>query len=186
MNNLSQEERERLFQDNIKLAGFYVKQRMISGTKMDKDELMQLAMIALWEACLEFDPTIGAKFSVFAMNKMRWDYRNADIVQHRLETKEGASINANVKFDSGEADEEYEDHIPYGDAEEEAIERISQREIEEFRNSLKQGRDKLIFDLRMSGYDMVEIGKKIGISKQRVFQRLQEIRKQWERKQGGL
>ena len=82
----SLEEEKKLFESNMSLVG-YVYQRRFSSFENHHEDLMQEGYLALWKACLNFDPSRNIQFSTYAVpaieRRMR-DYIQKFVMKHKL------------------------------------------------------------------------------------------------------
>ncbi|MGN1200884.1 MAG: sigma-70 family RNA polymerase sigma factor [Candidatus Caccovivens sp.] len=75
---MTDEERNKLFEENIGLVYFVLKRFFRNYKREDsKDNLVQVGMIGLWNATKSFEKSRGIKFSTYAVKGIRWYVLNA-------------------------------------------------------------------------------------------------------------
>ena len=62
----STDDRGQVVEDNLGLVVKVMRRFLGRGLGLDHGDLLQIGMIAVWEASLKFDPTLGYKFSTLA------------------------------------------------------------------------------------------------------------------------
>ena len=160
------EKAERLFADNVSFA-YWVLNRYFPKIAQDED-IVQDALIGLWEACLAFDENKGFRFSAFATpcicNNIRMTLRKRKIVA-TISLDEPIPDNEDLTF--GEL---IEDPLACIDLEAIAlcqfIERLSEME-------------KGIVRLQLKGVSQREGGKAVGVSQGQYSRILKRIKKRW-------
>lgn len=158
------EKAEKLFAENINFA-YWIMQRYFYGLSKDED-VVQDALIGLWEACLAFDETRGFKFSAFATpcicNNIRMSFRKR---------KNEMFI---VSLDAPVPDQ---DELVFGDLIEDPNSEIDLGAIDlfQFIDSLSD-REREMVRLRLNGASQKEGGKAIGISQAQYSRVMKHIK----------
>lgn len=152
----SLEQKHKLFHENMGLPKFTL--RKYFNTLTFDEDLLQVANLALWNACLNFDETRGTAFSTYAVKSIRIGVI-AEINSRQKEKQLKEVVLENEEKDIrlmadpfSLSDKMLEIEIPYLD-----------------------DREKEIVHLRLLGESCTEIGDKLGISRQRVHKILQTI-----------
>lgn len=69
------EERNALIESNIKLTSWVVDTMFRNAARNPqlREEMVAIAQVSITEAAQKYDPTMGTKFSTYAVTKIRWD-----------------------------------------------------------------------------------------------------------------
>lgn len=150
------EKKYELFHKNMGLPKFTL--RKYFNTLTFDEDLVQVANLALWNACLNFDESRGMAFSTYAVKSIRIGVI-AEINSRQKEKQLKEVVLENEEKDIrlmaepfSVSDKILEIEIPYLDE-----------------------REKEIVRLRLNDESCTEIGDKLGISRQRVHKILQSI-----------
>jgi len=150
------EKKYELFHKNMGLPKFTL--RKYFNTLTFDEDLLQVANLALWNACLNFDESRGTAFSTYAVKSIRIGVI-AEINSRQKEKQLKEVVLENEEKDIrlmaepfSVSDKILEIEIPYLDE-----------------------REKEIVRLRLNDESCTEIGDKLGISRQRVYKILQSI-----------
>ena len=169
-------DREQLAKDNINLIyAFMQKYHLI------EEDWFGAMSVAYMKAVQSYNPDGGAAFSTYAYQAMYYDLvhtfsqreDNRMAKQLNLDPKECRLISLNVRVldsdDSPELQDIVSDPIDcYDDI-------LTNDCYKRFYSKLDE-RDRRIVDFRLDGLNYREIGRKLGISHERVRQRLEKIR----------
>jgi RNA polymerase sigma factor (sigma-70 family) len=157
---------------------------------IELDDLFQYANEALYESCLDYDENIGnCKFSTFAITKIRWnltskiqrDCKNFSFRGTGLDAREVRAKTHFVSLDDSakELDESGTYHEVVAsdyDLEGNAIGNI----LTEYLGNKCPERVKEMLKLRIDGLTLEEIGEQCGLSRERVRQLLNKVKKELE------
>lgn len=167
----SNEERDALILDNMKLVYFIINKHYPSHAK--NEDIIQEGMLGLVNAAENFDPEKG-KFSTYAttciLNQIRTYFRNE--IKHNNDV----SIYNEVEFEDGEKAPLINTII--GEDEISLVE----SDFNDFYESVCE-RDKLILKLSDSHSDY-EISAILGISRTQVWYHTTKLRKMWRERYG--
>lgn len=173
---------KRMFGNTNKLASTY---------KLDPEDIQQMALMGLWNACVEWNPEGGRSFKNFAISRIRWEINKGlnretkvfsfrgcngmDREQKQLATIQVGSMEAPI--DGNEEDSCFHDIVGNGyNLENHAMSKEYAKYIEENVNP-----DILeMIKMKSKNKTLAEIGKKFGLSGERVRQKIVSVRKQLE------
>ena len=141
-----------LFQDNIRLAYSFTR-KFKPMPSMDKEDYLQEMIIALWQATKKFRLDGGAQFSTFGYTAM-W-FRRKQLM--RSEARRLKAI--------GQTGQEFEDEVIHHDGN---LERKEAQETVDMVVDRLDGNAKLIVGEVLKGKVLGDIGKGMGVSRQRV------------------
>lgn len=148
--------------------------------KINLDEYYDVLAIGLCKAAMQYDESKG-QFSTFAYQTMLFEYLG--VIRHnkiKSAIPENETISMNTKIDNGsETPISLADMIPSYDDMEDNI--VSKDYVEFLCNKLQRQEEKDIVILLASGMSQVEVAESLGVSRQRVGQRLNSIRKRLQR-----
>lgn len=144
--------------------------------KISLDEYYDVLAIGLCKAAMQYDESRG-QFSTFAYQAMLSEYFS--VLRHNKIARavpENVVVSMNVKIDNGSENPiSLEDTIPADDDMERSI--VSKDYVEFLCNKLQKQQDKDIVTLLADGMTQVEIAESLGVSRQRVGQCVDRIRK---------
>lgn len=154
---------------------------------IDFEDLLQVAYIGLWNACLDYDET-KSNFQTYAINHINWSVKpalNNDFNYFKYPSNKTPKEEYHLEsFDA--AIHDLEDtrtlHDKVADNESDSIESeaVLNLAIEEYSKYLSE-RQQEIVKLKAKGWMEVDIARHIGISKQAVDQNMKSIRKKISR-----
>lgn len=167
---LEHKQAEALFHKNKDFAYFYLHKYLPS--KAFDEDIQQVALLAVWKACLHFDPEIGTSFTALASK-----FLFGDLTRYfsNMSKKWGNTIlftdyenfDGNGKVFGGsnlfESVREKDDPIGAIDTYDTIIELFDETE-------------KKIFDMLVEDKSQIEIGKEIGCSPQNVSLKIQKMK----------
>ena len=140
-----------------------------------RDDMVQTGMISLFKAIKTFDTTKGAKFSTYATNVIKNDlYNFVNVYLNKYVSDDNTeSIDRVVFNESGDKELTVGDMIPY----EQDFSEIEGNQLISYIKDNYEERGLIILSMISNGYNYEEIGKRLGISKQRVGIIIKDIRK---------
>jgi RNA polymerase sigma factor (sigma-70 family) len=156
--NATGRQRERLFrQIHDSMVGLV--KTIADRPGNSKDDLTQEGLLALHEAALAFDPSLGVPFYNYARQRVRWaiskaqrtNTRNHDREVYSPQSLDGDVVTVPSQLDALVLAE--------------ALERFT-------------GRDREVAEMLAAGFSGVDIAERFGISKQRASQIIARIRKE--------
>ena len=175
MNAKEKIEKEKLFNDNIKLA-YMVIGRYKNIARLNYEEVEQTALLALWKAVVKYDESIS-KFSTFAVrtieNELMYYYRrmkkHINVISYEIPIAENLTL---------------EDSIPDPNDNFEFIE--TRNDIETALNKIKLSNlQKQIIELIKGGVSNQKvIASKLGVSQPTVSRNIKYIKNKVERLSG--
>ncbi len=68
---MNREQAEKLFNENQGLIKLYLSKNQVLLDTYEREDIQQEANLALWKACMKFDPSKAYKFSTFAMSVIK-------------------------------------------------------------------------------------------------------------------
>jgi len=146
--------------------------KMNSIYSVDHDELFQEAVILFYSVVDKYNPELG-QFSTFLYSVLSNELLNVIKKEHRSHFSK--RVNA-IELDAP-LDEEYGSltesaiSIDTGDV----IDTILIKDMEKYVETHCNDRTKSVYQLYTKGYSLTEVGKVLGISKQRVSQIIQSL-----------
>lgn len=166
------QEQEKLVEDNMKLVYYvYKKVFSIKDGGREREELIQEGMLGLVKASLKYDKSKNITFATFAyqciLRQMQMYLRNN---KPRLEASP-LSLSATIKDVEG-------DQLTIGDmvaTDDDGLE--TERQI--FDELVLSDKEREVLEYRYMGYKQDEIGKIMGISRQRVSKLTFTARNRW-------
>lgn len=177
-------DQEQLYKDNEGLIFFsytkYVKKMRDVKHLNDQDvqDVLQAGSIGLMQACVSYRKDLNIKFSSYAvvciLNAMKVEMRKLE--RHKLDS---VSLEATIRMDKSVLDKRPEAtmsgvdfHLaPHEDVEEKAIAHMMLDRVKYMRDPWRT-----VACMVMAGYTYGEIGQKLGCTKERVRQRVEDIR----------
>lgn len=144
---------------------------------LNRDDLYQEASIALFDACMTYDPEAGARFSSYAYVVIRRRVSRAVKTMMRSYREETMSFD---KFEDIDRMKEFSTSYVRDDPVRYSENRERQDRIAAFLERLEEG-DRMIVEARLSGLSYREIAEKLGLSTKKVDNRLMRIKKMRER-----
>ncbi|MDO4940467.1 MAG: sigma-70 family RNA polymerase sigma factor [Erysipelotrichaceae bacterium] len=139
---------------------------------IDKDELEQIATIALYEACKKFDESKGMSFKSYAYMVIRSRITTCYSGRAKVYNKEYYSLNADRYAIYKRADKVCDSAYIYHKNKE------FEESINEFINGLSS-RDKLIIECRKQEMSNKEIAEKLNTTQKSVYNRLRYLLKKF-------
>ncbi|WP_352400126.1 sigma-70 family RNA polymerase sigma factor [Anaerotignum sp.] len=157
--------KQELFSDNMDLA-YFILRKYFPWYKNDEDA-RQICLIGLWKASEKFDPGKGYEFSTFAstviMNQMRVFLRD-ERKRKRIQYTDSV-----VYYDGEEVD--LIESIPDKYAGETSLD-FCFKELSEKLND----KETRVLQMKIKGYNQVEIAKRLNISQPTVARYLRQIK----------
>lgn len=148
--------------------------------KINLDEYYDVLAIGLCKAAMQYDESRG-QFSTFAYQTMLSEYFG--VLRHNKIARavpENAIVSMNVQIDNGSENPiSFADMIPANDDMEGNI--VSKDYVEFLCNKLQSNRIKIIVTLLADGMTQADIAENLGVSRQRVGQCVDRIRKKLQR-----
>ena len=158
------------------MIGKIVSQFQVLGGdyRIDRDDLIQIANIALYRAILQFDGSRGAKFSTFAYTVIRRSVIKAverynRIYTHEVKSLDGGELSENWKgFVSEDFRNDPEQMLRYKDSITKAATFLEKLNQEEY----------TIIEMRREGKTYRQISDYLGVSVKHVDYIVQKVKKQ--------
>ena len=157
----------KLIEKNEKLV-YHVWNKRFSAYETNwacKDDLIQIGRIALWKACLKFDPSKGSEFSSYACTAIYNEMLYAMTRKYNKLMSNEISYDAIVYTDHEGNTVTMADTIPSENVFDAVETRI---DIEQFLSTCKKPRVRSIIEKRLEGYSQTDISKELGISRSYV------------------
>jgi RNA polymerase sigma factor (sigma-70 family) len=153
---------DELFQKNRYLAVFVLEPIMVKLPSwfvgIHYDDLNQVALLGLWNASVKFDDSKGLAFSTFAVPIIR-----RKIARYIHSWSRHKNVSREIKLVSIE--EPITEDLTIADT----LEYTPPEDVSWiFTDTRLDERRKLVIKLKLEGYSLSEIGKKMGFSKQRA------------------
>lgn len=164
-----QEYREKLVEDNIRLAYLVLKQY-----KLDSEEYFDVAAIGLWKAANTYDVTKGVAFSTYAMTVMRNELKRLYKIltrQNQIAEYAICSYDAEINDNTDEAIINYK-LASNVSVEDDVVLKLT---IQRLKDKLS-AREQVIFDLVLLGYNQPEIARYLNISQSYVSRIIKKIK----------
>jgi RNA polymerase sigma factor (sigma-70 family) len=160
--------------------------------KVEVDDIIQMARIGLWEASIKFDST-KSNFKTYAINHIRWTvlkelrYVTQDIYSKRESER--------LKNDNRVPLKSFDKKLKSDDDEKATLyDLIDNKDIvcdvegmvivNDLINSIKDETNKKVARLLFKGHKAIDIAPMLGVTRKRISQRVQQIRK--ELKENGV
>lgn len=156
---------QELFNTNINLAYFTL--RKYFPWYADDEDVKQICLIGLWKACTKFDPNKGYTFSTFAVEVIRRSMLN--FLRSEKKRKRIQYTDSVVYYDGEEVD--LIESIPDKYAGETSLDFC----FEELSEKLND-KETRVLQMKIKGYNQVEIAKRLNISQPTVARYLRQIK----------
>lgn len=167
---LEHKEAEALFLENKGFAHFYL-HRYLPSKAFDED-IQQIALMALWKACLYFDPERGTSFTTLASNCLF-----NDLTKHlRGNRKKWGNTILFTDYEIFDNKGRVFSERNLLESIEEADDPIEAIDTYDTITELFDETEKKIFDMLVEQKTQIEIGKEIGCSYQYVSQKIQKMK----------
>lgn len=165
------DEQKRLAEDNLKLVFFY-----INKNSLDFEEYAGILSEELCLSACDFDKERGASFATYVLHRFRTAVFNNEKAKRMKKRSPGtaiASLDKEIENDSNGAPTSLKDLVA-GDDDTEG-DAVTSLFMEELRDVLNDRYWKAVL-LRMDGLTMDAIGKRMGVSRERVSKILKNVR----------
>lgn len=149
--------------------------------KIDVDDLYQYGSEGLWQACVTYNPSLS-KFRSHAINHIRWalkDALNTDCQFIQYDKRKGFTNETKHRITSIDIKATKEQDLEmYEVIEDESTSNLHNEERLQYEHYLEglNDRQKLITKLRVEGSAVTQISQKLKISRQAVYQELDNIK----------
>ncbi|MFB0831064.1 sigma-70 family RNA polymerase sigma factor [Brevibacillus laterosporus] len=155
-----------LVQNHLSFVHFILK-KYYPPAGFDYDDLFQIGCIGLFKAAERFDATLGFKFTTYAGIRIKSEIQK--VIRLSLRAKRsGEVVSLDCSVEDGEGT--LQDLLANYDSVEEEV------EASLLFNELIR-KEPVITKLALQGYTQKEIGRKLGISQNRVSQKMQSMKK---------
>lgn len=155
---------EELFNENIKLAYYMAKK--YSNVKIEKEDLIQIALLGLWKAAKSYNSD-KVKFNSYA-GKVIQNEINYELRKKRIST---ISLNDTVTNTERIC---IEDLIP---DKKDMLNEIENKElVQQIKQKAKNDTERRIIDAYLSGKKVKQIAKELGVSRQWIYYKTQKIK----------
>lgn len=161
--------RQQLIEDNMKLVYYLI--NMYYPTFVGDEDLVQCGMVGLCKAADKWDDS-RSTFSTFASQVILNEIK----IEFRRRAKEPSKVSLSTVVHNGDEKLTLESAI-IGD------EDVNWVDVKGLRDCLV-GREVEVFDLLQSGLSQTEIGRKLGVSRQRVGECIRKIKIRWRKLNG--
>lgn len=169
---MTRAEQEKLFSENVNLV-YYVLYKKFPQYARDED-FQQIASIALWRACVAFDPIKG-KFSTIAIKAITNAILN--FIQREL-PKYSSGISLDAQLANTDTDTSLGELL-CDESQEISADNISlNKVVSDYIKMQTSHQTQNIIKLLIDGYSQSEIGKKLGTSRTYVNTVVKEMRKE--------
>lgn len=158
---------DKLIEQNEKLV-YHIWNKRFSAYETNwayKDDLIQIGRIALWKACLNFDPSKGSEFSSYACQAIYNDMLCAITRKYNKLMSNEVSYDTIVYTDPKGNIVTIADTIPSEDAFDAIEMKVA---VEQFLSTCKNPRTRYIIEKKLDGYSQIEIARELGLSKSYV------------------
>lgn len=158
---------DKLIEKNEKLV-YHVWNKRFSAYETNwayKDDLIQIGRIALWKACLHFDPSKGSEFSSYACQAIYNDMLCAITRKYNKLMSNEVSYDTIAYTDPKGNTVTIADTIPSEDAFDAIEMKVA---VEQFISACKNPRMRCIIEKKLDGYSQIEIARELGLSKSYV------------------
>ena len=158
---------DKLIEKNEKLV-YHVWNKRFSAYETNwayKDDLIQIGRIALWKACLNFDPSKGSEFSSYACQAIYNGMLCAITRKYNKFMSNEVSYETIVYTDPEGNTVTITDTIPSEDAFDAIEMKVA---VEQFLSTCKNPRMRCIIEKRLEGYSQTDISKELGVSRSYV------------------
>lgn len=161
---------EALYMENERLV-MYVVHREFPGCEGDED-LLQNARLALWNACLSYDPKRG-KFSTYAYYAILNEIRRSRCAESKSIENSAETVSLNDYI----LDENKNPGTSIGERTSNSDESTFQLiEYKKIMDAALDEKERELCDMLVAGMNQQEIAAAYGLSKQAVSKRVQKIR----------
>ncbi len=155
---------QELFNANMDLA-YFILHKYFPWYGNDEDA-KQICLMGLWKACEKFDPNKGYAFSTFAarviLNQMRMFLRD-ERKRNKIRYVDNITYFEGEQFDVIDSiPDKYEGEVSLSFCFKELSEKLNEREIK-------------VLQMKIKGYNQIEIAKKLNTSQPTVARCLQRI-----------
>ena len=161
---------KQLFQENMKFAYFYLNKHLPS--KAFDEDIQQIALMALWKACLYFDPEKGTAFTTLASNCLFNDLTN----HLRGNRKKWGNTILFTDYEIFDNKGRVFNERNLLESIEEADDPIGAIDTYDTITELFDETEQKIFDMLVEGKTQIEIGKEIGCSYQYISQKIKRMK----------
>ena len=167
---LEKKEAEILFHENKDFAYFYL-HKYIPSKAFDED-IQQIAFMALWRACLHFDPEMGTSFSALA-SKFLFN----DLTKHfRTDRRKWGNTLTFTDYESFDGNGKVFGDSNLFESVREADDPTGAIDTYNTITELFDATEQKIFNMLVEEKTQTEIGKEIGCSPQNVSLKIQKMK----------
>lgn len=154
------------FYENVGLV-YYVYNTYYQRYRDIEDDLIQEGMMGLWKACQTFNPSIGSKFSTYAVRVIK----NAMGMYVRKEARSREVYSLDRLIDEDEPKMTFWNIISYDEQEDER----NAYALEVLMKVAKEHDCEELVRMRLEGMRQVDIAKELGIHQSTVSERLSRL-----------
>ena len=167
---------KKMFNDNIKLVFKVYNEKMVHRTNAEemKEDLIQIGCMALWRACINYDPERGTTFSTYAYSSI---YKSmcCALVRENRKRNQTISLSETITSKSEDCEITYEEVIAS------SVNVAFEVEIEDIvkRLSKKMGSNtERVIEMLRKGYTQKQIAKELNLSRSSVNKIVKKFREE--------